>query len=58
MGDADVLAKLSRILETHNVSDPDDESTTLDELLQNIATEGGVTFDDNDQEINGTRGKP
>lgn len=41
MGDADVLAKLSRILETHNISsDHDDEDITLENLLENIGAQG------------------
>jgi hypothetical protein len=55
MGDADVLAKLSRILETHNISaDHDDEDVTLENLLENIG-EGGFGVDEDGFERSGRR---
>lgn len=44
MGDADVLAKLSRILETHVINNEEAEDT-LDSLLNKI---GDEVFDQND----------
>lgn len=53
MGDADILAKLSRILETHHLSNDEEENTSIEEILHNISIEAGIRIeDDYDQEIN------
>jgi hypothetical protein len=51
MGDADILAKLSRILETHNLSgDNEEESTNIEDILHNISVEAGIRFEDYDDD--------
>jgi hypothetical protein len=57
MGDADILAKLSRILETHNLSgDNEEESTNIEDILHNISVEAGIRFEDyNDDDLSRTK---
>lgn len=40
MTDVDIFAKLSRILETHDVAGGDEDDTDVVELLQRIEREG------------------
>lgn len=46
MGDADILAKLSRILETHNLSNEEEENTSIEEILHNISIEAGIRIEE------------
>jgi hypothetical protein len=60
MGDADILAKLSRILETHNLSGGDLEEeggggTSIEDILHNISVEAGIRLEDYDEEMNVTK---
>jgi hypothetical protein len=62
MGDADILAKLSRILETHNLSGGDLEEegggTSIEDILHNISVEAGIQLEDYDDEMNITKSPP
>jgi hypothetical protein len=50
MGDADILAKLSRILETHHLSnDNEEESHSIEDILHNISVEAGIRIEDDDE---------
>ena len=40
MTDVDIFAKLSRILETHNVAPDEEDDSSVLELLQRIAKDG------------------
>ena len=50
MGDADILAKLSRILETHHLSTEEEENTSIEEILHNISREAGIRIEDEQEE--------
>lgn len=53
MGDADILAKLSRILETHHLSgDHEEENASIEEILHNISVEAGIRLEDFQNEMN------
>lgn len=50
MGDADILAKLSRILETHHLSNDEEENTSIEEILHNISIEAGIRVEDEQEQ--------